>query len=163
MLPVTPRPREAIGRMRFNRRSRNITRLLFVWLSGSPENRTQHNAVISRVWTTSPRLPCQSRAPRSRSSVGTTALVLRSSLGGLDCLLPKQACFHLHLCPIVLSVRTAGFEPAIPWPPTRCDNQASPRSASSTPWGSRTQALPGFVVPAPIRWTGRAERMKREG
>ena len=26
------------------------------------------------------------------------------------------------------SVRTAGFEPAIPWPPTRCDSQASPRS-----------------------------------
>ena len=27
-----------------------------------------------------------------------------------------------------LSVRTAGFEPAISWPPTRRDNQASPRS-----------------------------------
>ena len=81
--------------------------------SGSPENRTQPGAVISRVWTTSPRLPRQSRAPRSRTET---------------LLLPKQACFHLHLCPFVLSVRTAGFEPAIPWPPTRCDNQASPRS-----------------------------------
>ena len=26
--------------------------------SGSPENRTQHYSVISRVWATSPRLPC---------------------------------------------------------------------------------------------------------
>ena len=36
-------------------------------ISGSPENRTQHNAVIGRVWTTSPRLPRSSRAPRSRT------------------------------------------------------------------------------------------------
>ena len=61
-----------------------------------------------------------------------------------------------------LPVRTAGFEPAIPWPPTRCDNQASPRSVSSTPWGSRTQAQPGFVVPAPVRWTGRLAHCERE-
>ena len=34
-------------------------------VSGSPENRTQHNAVISRVWTTSPRLPFESGTSES--------------------------------------------------------------------------------------------------
>ena len=57
-------------------------------VSGSPENRTRHNAVISRVWTTSPRLPLVSRAPRSRTET---------------LLLPKQACSHLHLCPSAVS------------------------------------------------------------
>ena len=85
-----------------------------------------------------------SRAPRSRTET---------------LLLPKQACSHLHLCPISFSVRTAGFEPVISWPPTRRDNQASPRSDSSTPWGSRTQALPGFVVPAPVHRTGHVVRV----
>ena len=66
-------------------------------VSGSLENRTQHNAVISRVWTTSPRLPCLSRAPRSRTET---------------LLLPKQACFHLHLCPIVSSPCGSRTQPA---------------------------------------------------
>ena len=54
--------------------------------SGSPENRTRHHVVISRVWTTSPRLPfvlrhihqsgwqdsnLRSRAPRARGSAAT--------------------------------------------------------------------------------------------
>ena len=109
MLPVTPQPQEVIGRMRFNRRSRNITCLPFVSFSGSPEDRTQHNAVISRVWTTSPRLPYHSsRAPRSRTARGGCRKQ------STQLLLPKQACFHLHLCPFVLSVRTAGFEPPAP-------------------------------------------------
>jgi hypothetical protein len=48
-------------------------------VSGSPENRTRHNAVISRVWTTSPRLPCLSRAraesnrPRRRPQTANSA------------------------------------------------------------------------------------------
>ena len=33
--------------------------------SGSPEDRTQHYAVISRVWATSPRLPSKSGTPES--------------------------------------------------------------------------------------------------
>ena len=49
----------------------------------------------------------------------------------------------LPYIPILSSVRTAGFEPAISWPPTTRDNQASPRSdrvvRSSSPCGSRTQ------------------------
>ncbi len=45
-------------------------------------------------------------------------------------------------------VRTGGFEPPISWSPTHCagtrrDNQASPRSATSSPCGSRTR-LPGL-------------------
>ena len=57
----------------------------FGFFSGSPGNRTQRNSVISRVWATSPRLPFPSRAPRGRTEI---------------LLLPKQACFHLHLYPI---------------------------------------------------------------
>jgi hypothetical protein len=84
-----------------------------------------------------------SRAPRSRTET---------------LLLPKQACFHLHLCPInciFRSVRTAGFEPAISRSPTWRDNQASPRSdrvhVVSSPYGNRTHlaALKGRY-PVPI-------------
>jgi hypothetical protein len=84
-----------------------------------------------------------SRAPRGRTEI---------------LLLPKQACFHLHLCPIscvVRSVRTAGFEPAISRSPTWRDNQASPRSdhvhVVSSPYGNRTHiaALKGRY-PEPI-------------
>ena len=32
---------------------------------------------------------------------------------------------------------------------------------SSTPWGSRTQTQPGFVVPAPVHWTGHGVRVRR--
>ena len=69
--------------MRFNRRTRNIVLLHGFVFSGSPEDRTQRDPVISRIGTTSPRLP-SSRAPRSRTET---------------LLLPKQACFHLHLYP----------------------------------------------------------------
>jgi hypothetical protein len=54
-----------------------------------------------------------SRAPRSRTETF---------------LLPKQACYHLHLYPIDLSVRTAGIEPAISRSASWRDNPASPRS-----------------------------------
>ena len=51
--------------MRFNRRLCNISIILqftlhsslFQLPSGSPENRTQRDSVIGRVWATSPRLP----------------------------------------------------------------------------------------------------------
>ena len=33
--------------------------------------------------------------------------------------------------------------------------------SSSTPWGSRTQTQPGFVVPAPVHWTGHGVRVRR--
>ena len=51
---VTPRPQMSVGRIRFHR-ARFIVMLLAS--SGSPESRTQHYAVISRVWATGPRLP----------------------------------------------------------------------------------------------------------
>ena len=51
--------------MRFNRCRSNIACSFVSGSSGSPENRTQHYAVISRVWATSPRLPFQSGTPES--------------------------------------------------------------------------------------------------
>ncbi len=56
---VTPQPRYSVGGMRFNRRASNMffSPSVIQFASGSPENRTQHYAVISRVWATSPRLP----------------------------------------------------------------------------------------------------------
>ena len=101
----TPRPYEMVGGMRFNRRVRAIVFLLCCFVfSGSPGNRTQRNSVISRVWATSPRLPCSSRAPRSRTET---------------LLFPKQACFHLHLYPRIsrqserqdLNLRSPGPRP----------------------------------------------------
>lgn len=105
MLPVTPRPPKAIGRMRFNRRRCNITCSCVSVSSGSPENRTQHYAGISRVWATSPRLPFQVGHP------------------GVE---PGPSCSRSRRAPICTSarlfpVRTAGFEPAVSWSPTRRD------------------------------------------
>ncbi len=79
----------------------------FLLVSGSPANRTQRNALIRRAWATSPRLPSShfSRAPQGSSRLVFLATRL---------LLPRQACFHLHLHPNVCS-----------W--------------SSSPCGSRTQ------------------------
>ena len=51
--------------MRFNRCRGSIACSFVSGSSGSPENRTQHYAVISRVWATSPRLPFQSGTPES--------------------------------------------------------------------------------------------------
>ena len=79
-----------------------------------------------------------------------------------------------------LPVRTAGFEPAIPWPPTRCDNHASPRSEkgrferkldpnqtmarASTPFGLRdvcTRACSLFVLSKIAARTVSAEWARR--
>ena len=105
MLPVTPRPPKAIGRMRFNRRRRNITCSCVSVSSGSPENRTQRYSVISRVWATSPRLPCQ---------VGHPGVEPGTSCSRSRC---ATICTSARLFP----VRTAGFEPAVSWSPTRRD------------------------------------------
>ena len=51
---------------------------------------------------------------------------------------PKARGFAATLHPVI-PVRTAGFEPAISWPPTRRDTQASLRSALSGSCGSRTR------------------------
>ena len=108
MLPVTPRPPKAIGRMRFNRRRCNITCSCVPCPSGSPENRTQHYAGISRVWATSPRLPCQ---------VGHPGVEPGTSCSRSRC---ATICTSARLFP----VRTAGFEPAVSWSP---DPQAGTR------------------------------------
>ena len=72
---------------------------VFVVISGSPEDRTRHNLVISKAWTTSPRLPCgshSSRTPESRTQ---------------NLLLPKQACFHLHLYPMCVADSVGAYLP----------------------------------------------------
>lgn len=88
--------------MRFNRCRSNIACSFVSVSSGSPENRTQHYAVISRVWATSPRLPFPVGHP------------------GVE---PEPSCSRSRRAPICtsarlsFSVRTAGFEPAVSWLP----------------------------------------------
>ena len=96
MLPVTPQPRCSIAAMRFKRIIiSNFSLRTSDFKSGSPEDRTQRDPRIRRIWATSPRLPCcdsKSRTPRSR----TESLPL-----------PKRTCFHLHLYPMLFPVFAA--------------------------------------------------------
>ena len=91
--------------MRFKRRCCNIVCSSVCDPSRSPEDRTQHYAVISRVWATSPRLPFKVGHPGVEP--------------GPSCSQSRRAsiCTSARLSP----VRTAGFEPAISWSPTRRD------------------------------------------
>jgi hypothetical protein len=73
-------------------------------VSGSPGNRTQRNSVISRVWATSPRLPCKSGASESNGNPPAP------KAGVLPSAPPPE-----------LSVRTVGLEPTISWPPAKRD------------------------------------------
>ena len=56
---------------------------------------------------------------------------------------PRPSCSQSRRATICtsarLSVRTAGFEPAIPWSPTRCDTRLRHVLIISDPCGSRTQ------------------------
>ena len=71
----------------------SVQHLLFL-PSGSPEDRTRHHVVISRVWATSPRLPqsqsgwqdsnLRSRAPRARGSAATPHPVRQSERPDLN-------------------------------------------------------------------------------
>lgn len=58
MLPVTPQPRFSVAAMRFNRSAGSmLVSFRVVVVSGSPEDRTQRDPRIRRIWATSPRLP----------------------------------------------------------------------------------------------------------
>ena len=117
---VTPRPPIA-GRAYPFQSCSSCHRIAPVLNSGSPESRTQRYAVISRAWATGPRLPSVGMAgvePACSCAQGTRASRYPSSR---------------------FPVRTAGFEPAISWPPARRDTQASPRSAPSSSCGNRTR------------------------
>ena len=57
MLPVTPQPHEWLG-VCVSIAAASCFSLVSLVISGSPEDRTRHNLVISKAWTTSPRLPC---------------------------------------------------------------------------------------------------------
>ena len=92
-------------------------------VSGSPGNRTQHDSVISRVRATSPRLP-SSRAPRSRTET---------------LLLPKQACSHLHLYPIVCQSERQDLNLRSPGPRPGAMTRLRYVLIVSSPCGSRTQ------------------------
>ena len=96
------------------------------WIGYVPDflDRTEQYRLSRWREDTSPRLPCSSRAPRSRTET---------------LLLPKQACFHLHLRPIVLSVKTAGFDLTISWPPAKRDARLRHVLIVSTPYGNRTR------------------------
>ena len=127
------------------------------------EARRQHRVLLSRYRFSVVALRIELSATRLSAVSGQPALDYRAVEVGTVGLEPTISCFqNTRACRYPTSrcsVRTAGFEPAISWPPTRRDNQASLRSVSSTPWGSRTQALPRFVIPAPVHRTGRVVRI----
>ena len=103
--------------------------------SGSPEDRTQHYAVISRVWATSPRLPFKVGHPGVEPPAADAANSQRCS-----CSQNRRApiCTSARLSP----VRTAGFEPRVP---TRSVGRSwSPGPQAGTP--ARCQASPRSVV-----------------
>ena len=106
-------------------RATSVGSFCSVSASGSPENRTQRDPVISRIWATSPRLPL-----RSSREGGTRTHVL---------VFPKHAGLPLPYIPSCLPVRTVGFEPTISWPPAKRDNQPSPRSVrtATAKWAGR--------------------------
>ena len=63
---VTPRPHTWSGvSVSIDVRQASSNSFVLWFTSGSPENRTQRNAVISRVWATSPRLPFKSGTSES--------------------------------------------------------------------------------------------------
>ncbi len=102
--------------------------------SGSPENRTQHYAVISRVWATCPRLPSwltrsgrwdsnpQSRVPKTRG----LAAALHSA-----------------------EVRTVGFEPTISWPPATRDTRLRYVLFDASAYGERKVDQGAIESPSP--------------
>ena len=80
--------------------------------SGSPESRTQHYAVISRVRATGPRLPC------------ANVVVCQVGMAGLEpAILCSQSTWVCRYPTSRYSVRTGGFEPPISWSPTRRDTR----------------------------------------
>ena len=94
---VTPRPQKLAGRMRFHRVCFII---LLLVSSGSPESRTQHYAVISRVWATGPQLPfCQRRCLPGRDGGTRTRVLVPPRHAGCRCPTSRHP------------VRTGGFEP----------------------------------------------------
>ncbi len=122
--------------------------------SGSPENRTQRHVVISRVRATSPRLP---RANGVVDPVGMAGLEPAFSCAQGTRVGRYPTSRH--------SVRTAGFEPAISWPPARRDTQASLRSDFSGSCGGRTRlcALKGRDPQSDRRTSRMGARSVRSG
>ena len=89
-------------------------------------NRTRPGAVISRVWTTSPRLPCSSRAraesnrPRRRPQTANTAPAPEA---GVLPSAPLPVCCQSERPRPIWHPCQSVPEPAISWPPTRRDTR----------------------------------------
>lgn len=85
--------------MRFNRSAGSmLVSFRVVVVSGSPEDRTRHNLVISKAWTTSPRLPS---VVSKVGHLGVKPPVAEPLTNENSLLVPNQACFHLHLYPML--------------------------------------------------------------
>ena len=77
---VTTRPHAWSGvSVSIDVRQASSNSFVSLFTSGSPENRTQRNAVISRVWATSPRLPLKSGTSESNRDPVAEATVLPSA------------------------------------------------------------------------------------
>ena len=118
-----------VGRIRFHRVSFMVMLLVF---SGSPESRTQHYAVISRVRATGPRLPL------------ANVVVDPVGMAGLEPASPCSQSTWVRRYPTSRHgnqngrIRTADL-----LAPSQARCQPSLRSAVSGPYGSRTH-LPGL-------------------
>lgn len=116
-------------------------------MSGSPEDRTQRDPRIRRIWATSPRLPCgsnSSRTPRSRTAVAERPTNERSLL------LPKQACFHLHLYPMCVANSVGAYLPC-QW----AGRRSNPRLRFfRPPHDQRCASVPASQLPAHVGLLG---------
>ena len=104
---VTPRPQNVGRAYPFQS---CLVHALVPCFSGSPESRTQHYSVISRVRATGPRLPF------------ANVIVDPVGMAGLEpAVLCSQSTWVRRYPTSRQSVRTGGFEPPISWSPTRRD------------------------------------------
>ncbi len=155
MLPVTPQPHDWSG-VCVSIAVQEACWFLFrvVVVSGSPEDRTQRDPRIRRIWATSPRLPCcdsKSRTPRSRTET---------------LLLPKQACFHLPLYPMLWCPRRGQFRRRIS--SLSVGREALESSSAVLKTAARPSQLPAhigfvFVVARSVRARKKVRRLRDIG
>ena len=101
-----------------------------VLLSGSPESRTQHNTVISRVWTTGPRLP------------------LKVGHLGVE---PRPSCSQDHRCAAV-----PGVLPSAPLPDCQSERPDLNRRSPGPRPGAITRLRHVLIVSSPDHPAGGA-------
>jgi hypothetical protein len=94
-----------IGRAYAFQSSQHFKLLPSNFKSGSPEDRTQRDPRIRRIWATSPRLPCC--VFKKVGHLGVEPPVAEQPTNERSLLVPNQACFHLHLYPMLFVVFAA--------------------------------------------------------